>query len=204
MSQAPALSSTLTLADTPNSVAWARRHVVDMLRGWGVCSEETVDTARLVVSELVTNAVRHPGTEVDRPLSCSDLESVSTVALVLEATDSMVRISVRDHDPAPPMLKEVGVEATGGRGIFLVAQLSTRWGHYLCRPGPDKVVWAEVPLVSGGTVAASRSSTTDCQEADTADTGLCDDPQAVSSRPRTSGDRRRRRQLDCYASFGMP
>jgi len=169
------MSSILTLPDTPNSVTWARRHVVAVLRDWNVYSEETVDTARLVVSELVTNAIRHPGTMADQPLAYSELKSVSTVELVLEANSSTLRISVQDRDPAPPMLKEVGVEATGGRGLFLVAQLSMRWGHYLCRPRPGKVVWAEVPLASGSSVEDSRSRTTNAHEAGPADAGIDSD-----------------------------
>ncbi|MDD1057801.1 ATP-binding protein [Streptomyces cocklensis] len=147
--------STLTLTDTPSSPASARRHVADVLRGWGVCSEETVETTRLVVSELVTNAIRHTGKAAD--LLPSGPELVSNVELVLEATDSMVRISVRDRDPTPPRLKAVDVEAAGGRGIFLVASLSTRWGHYRCQPDLGKVVWAEVPLLSEGSAGSSHS-----------------------------------------------
>ncbi|WP_327290473.1 ATP-binding protein [Streptomyces sp. NBC_01198] len=156
MSQASPLISILTLADTPSSPASARRHVADVLPGWKVCSEETVETTRLVVSELVTNAIRHPGTAAGS--LPSNPEPVSTVKLVLEATDSMVRISVRDRDPTPPRLKEVGVEAAGGRGIFLVASLSTRWGHYPCQPELGKVVWAEVPLLSESSVGSSPTS----------------------------------------------
>jgi anti-sigma regulatory factor (Ser/Thr protein kinase) len=147
--------STLTLAGSPSSPSSARRHIADVLRGWKVCSEETVETTRLVVSELVTNAIRHPGTAAGS--LPSGPEAVGTVELVLEATDSVVRISVRDRDPHPPRLKEAGVEAPGGRGIFLVANLSTRWGHCLCRPEPGKVVWAEVPLLSESSVGSSRS-----------------------------------------------
>lgn len=72
-----------------------------------------------MVSELVTNAIRHPGAAASSLPSGPD--PVSAIELTLEATDSMVRISVRDRDPTPPRLKEVGVEAAGGRGIFLVA-----------------------------------------------------------------------------------
>lgn len=109
-------------------------------------NEDVVETIRLVVSELVTNAVRHPGPEAGQSLSYSDLESVSVVQLVLEASESRVRVSVWDRDPAPPLLKDVGVEATGGRGIFLVACMSATWGHYPCGPGGGKVVWADVPI----------------------------------------------------------
>lgn len=50
--------SRLALADTPNAVALARLHTADVLSGWGV-SCDIVETAKLLVSELATNAVRH-------------------------------------------------------------------------------------------------------------------------------------------------
>ncbi|MFG2848509.1 ATP-binding protein [Kitasatospora sp. NPDC048296] len=56
MSQARTGFSQLALADTPNAVAWARRHTADVLRSWRV-PPDTIETAKLIVSELVTNAI---------------------------------------------------------------------------------------------------------------------------------------------------
>jgi anti-sigma regulatory factor (Ser/Thr protein kinase) len=139
------MTSRLRLADLPNSVAWGRRHAVDVLRARRLCHEDVLETIRLVVSELVSNAVRHPVGDADRPLTYAERLSVGTVELVLEAGGAVVRIAVWDRDPAPPLLRDVDVEATGGRGIFLVARMSARWGHHLCHPGEGKVAWAEVP-----------------------------------------------------------
>lgn len=151
MSQAPHPCNTLTLADTPNAVGLARLHTVDVLSRWGVPSD-VVETARLLVSELVTNAVRHSEEGETQASTYSSRYTARTFALTLEKLWDAVRVSVWDHDMRPPVLKEVGAEAEGGRGIFLVAMTSRNWG---CRPAvgvPGKVVWAEVALVPVGRV----------------------------------------------------
>lgn len=155
MSQAPILRNTLKLADTPNSVTWARRHTVDVLRRWGILSEDVLETARLVVSELATNAVRHPEKNDAQGTSYSDFRAVHIFELLLEITDTVVRVSVWDRDPTPPQLKEVRLEESSGRGIFIVANVSARWGHYRPSAAPGKVVWAEVPM---STSSSTRDS----------------------------------------------
>ncbi|MEV7776938.1 ATP-binding protein [Kitasatospora sp. NPDC088351] len=73
--------SQLALADTLNAVAWARRHAVDVLRRWRV-PPDTIQTARLIVSELMTNAIRH--THTDEEVSpYSPLSPVRKVTLPL-------------------------------------------------------------------------------------------------------------------------
>lgn len=141
--------SRLALADTPNAVALARLHTADVLSGWGV-SADVVKTAQLLVSELATNAVRHSedGEEPAPPFSSQS--SVQTFELLLEAVSGAVRLSVWDRDPRPPVLKEVGVYATGGRGIFIVAAMSRAWGYYPARSAPGKVVWAEIARAATG------------------------------------------------------
>ncbi|MFJ4504257.1 ATP-binding protein [Streptomyces sp. NPDC088864] len=139
--------SRLALADTPHAVALARLHTADVLAGWGVAAD-VVDTARLLVSELATNAVRH-SEEGEEPVSASPSRSgVRTFELMVEAVPGAVRLSVWDRDATPPELKEVGVDATGGRGIFIVAALSRAWGYYPALSTTGKVVWAEVALAS--------------------------------------------------------
>ncbi|WP_330454559.1 MULTISPECIES: ATP-binding protein [unclassified Streptomyces] len=137
--------SRLALADTPNAVALARLHTADVLVGWGV-SSEVAETAKLLVSELATNAVRH-SEDGEAPTSLPPSQSgVETFELLLEVVSGAVRLSVWDRDPRPPVLKEVGVDAMGGRGIFIVAAMSTAWGYYPARSAPGKVVWAEIAI----------------------------------------------------------
>ncbi|WP_330241380.1 ATP-binding protein [Streptomyces sp. NBC_00525] len=141
--------SRLVLADTPNAVALARLHTADVLAGWGVAAD-VVETARLLVSELATNAVRHSEDAEEPAPPYSSQSDVRTFELALEAVPGAIRLSVWDRDARPPVLKEVGVDATGGRGIFIVAALSRAWGYYPARSTTGKVVWAEIALASTG------------------------------------------------------
>ncbi|MYY03638.1 MULTISPECIES: ATP-binding protein [unclassified Streptomyces] len=148
MPHEPPRKSRLALADTPNAVALARLHTADVLSGWGV-SADAVETAQLLVSELATNAVRHSEDGEEPPPFLSQ-SSVQTFELLLEVVSGAVRLSVWDRDARPPVLKEVGVDATGGRGVFIVAAMSRAWGYYPARDAPGKVVWAEVALAATG------------------------------------------------------
>ncbi|MFJ8040495.1 ATP-binding protein [Kitasatospora sp. NPDC096147] len=144
MSQVPTARSHLLLADTPNAVGWARRHTRDVLSRWQV-PPDLIDSVLLVVSELATNAVRHPAAKQPEKLTSAVLSKVQTFALDLQLHGRAVVVQVADHDPQPPVLQHVGEEAEGGRGIFLVEHMSSRWGHYQ-PPGGGKVVWAELRL----------------------------------------------------------
>ncbi|MGP3980570.1 ATP-binding protein [Streptomyces sp. KR80] len=144
MSQARPGISQLALADTPNAVASARRHAVDVLRHWQV-APDLVETARLLVSELTTNAIRHP--KPDRNTSSDSLLStVRTVTVTLRLDAWRLLLMVQDNDRRPPVVKTVGEAAENGRGLFLVGCMSTRWGYYHPTPRPGKVVWAELSL----------------------------------------------------------
>ncbi len=118
------------LAAHPGSPAQARRLTRARLTGWSVC-EDTCETAALVVSELVTNAVVHTAS--------------SQIVCELQDGEDLVRIAVRDEGCAPneshpsPQLPE----EEHGRGLLLVDALCRAWGAQ--EYGPGLVVWAEVP-----------------------------------------------------------
>lgn len=144
MNQAPPPTSELTLAATPNAVAWARRHTVDILRRWRF-PDEGIEVARLLVSELATNAIQHA-----RPAETSRTMNIgfagpSTIVLRLWPTDEGIALSVSDRDPQPPTPRTSDNSTTGGRGLFLVEAMAIRWGCYPTRLHPGKIVWAEVP-----------------------------------------------------------
>jgi serine phosphatase RsbU (regulator of sigma subunit)/anti-sigma regulatory factor (Ser/Thr protein kinase) len=106
--------------------AWVRRQLVD----WDL--DAVGELAELLVSELVTNALRH----ASRPTTLT--------ALLL---DEIVTLAVSDADTPLPRLRKVSDADEGGRGLQLVAMLAARWG---ARPTPDgKVVWCDLPLPRG-------------------------------------------------------
>ncbi|GAA2727542.1 ATP-binding protein [Streptomyces nogalater] len=118
------------LAAHPGSVAQARRLTEARLSGWAVCAD-TCDSAALVVSELVTNAIVHTAS--------------SRVVCELHDHDDMVRIAVRDEGCAPgePRPSPQRPDEEHGRGLLLVDALCRAWGAQ--EHGPGLLVWAELP-----------------------------------------------------------
>jgi len=121
------------LAAHPGSAAQARRLTRARLNGWAVC-EDTCDTAALVVSELVTNAIVHTAS---RHIVCE-----------LHDGDDLVRIAVRDEGCAPgePHPCSPRGEEEHGRGLLLVDALCHSWGTH--EHGPGLLVWADLPRES--------------------------------------------------------
>lgn len=141
MSQPLPPVSDLALAAIPNAVFWARCHTVDVLQRWGFPAEGT-EVARLLVSELTTNAIEHA-----RPLGSSDAArpAPGMILLRLWPTPTGIVLQVGDNDPRPPTPQSPSDSALGGRGLILTAAMATRWGYHPRRPHPGKFVWAEVP-----------------------------------------------------------
>jgi hypothetical protein len=119
------------LAAHPGSPAQARRLTRGRLTGWSVC-EDTCDSAALVVSELVTNAIVHTAS--------------TRIVCELHDGDDLVRIAVRDEGCAPGQPHAAGrtrPEEEHGRGLLLVDALCDAWGAH--EHGPGLLVWAELP-----------------------------------------------------------
>lgn len=121
------------LAAHPGSPAQARRLTRARLNGWSVC-EDTCDTAVLVVSELVTNAIVHTAS--------------THIVCELHDGDDLVRIAVRDEgcatgQPGQPHPSGPRSEEERGRGLLLVDALCRAWGAH--EHGPGLLVWAELP-----------------------------------------------------------
>ena len=125
--------ATLTLGADAGSVRAARDFTVAILRRRGM-AERSADIA-IVVSELVTNALRHAlgasgGTRLRRP-----------IRLGLLQPGPCVLCAVADPSKATPMLQTPGSLAETGRGLHIICALSDQWGSTT----PDdagKVVWA--------------------------------------------------------------
>ncbi|MEU6216026.1 ATP-binding protein [Streptomyces sp. NPDC047022] len=122
------------LAAHPGSVARARQLTRARLGVWAVC-EDTRETAALVVSELVTNAIVHTAGE--------------RVLCELRDADDVVRIAVRDEGCAPGEPRPVPQrpDEEHGRGLLLVAGLCRAWGVQDASPG--LLVWAELAREAG-------------------------------------------------------
>jgi anti-sigma regulatory factor (Ser/Thr protein kinase) len=132
------LCSYLELGALPTAVACARLHARHLMWEWGL--NGLAADIELLTSELVTNAVKATAGRDDRP----------AVRLQLSSDRTRVVIEVWDADPRPPAPMDLGEDGTpdteeeGGRGLFLVAALSTRWDWYLTREPAGKFVWCEV------------------------------------------------------------
>jgi hypothetical protein len=108
------------------SVSEARAWVCSQITGWELPG--LAEPAALLASELLTNALRHASGPIELQ------------ALLL---DEMVTLAVRDAEAPLPRLRRVGESDEGGRGLQLVASLSSRWG---ARPtAAGKVVWCDLP-----------------------------------------------------------
>ncbi|MEU6309810.1 ATP-binding protein [Streptomyces sp. NPDC047014] len=144
MNQVPPSISELTLAATTNAVAWARRHTVDILQRWRF-PDEGIEVARLLVSELATNAIQHARPAVSSAATSAESAGPGTIVLRLWPTDRGVVVSVSDNDPRPPAPRVSNSSATGGRGLLLTEAMAKRWGYYPTELHLGKIVWAEVP-----------------------------------------------------------
>ncbi|WP_031025552.1 SpoIIE family protein phosphatase [Streptomyces sp. NRRL WC-3725] len=114
----------------PREVARARHLVRERLLDWGL--PQAVETAELLVSEVVTNAVRHA--ESDR----IGLRVVRTDALLFEVTDD---------EPALPAMVSAGPYDESGRGLRVVSRLAREWGA--SASGHRKTVWFEQAVTTG-------------------------------------------------------
>jgi anti-sigma regulatory factor (Ser/Thr protein kinase) len=122
------------LADT-SAAGQARRLVSNLLTAWN--RAEDVEVARLLISEVVTNAVRFAG-------------RLTALQLALVAHPDRIRFFVGDGSPLHPVLRTVHPSDESGRGIHLVATLASAWGVVDPPPeeGHGKQVWFE--LCAGG------------------------------------------------------
>lgn len=118
----------VTLPPEPRSARSARRFITDALRGED--TEQWELAAKLLVTELVTNAILHARTEI-------------TVRLALE--DDGPRILVSDRSPRMPSPRSYSSDATTGRGLALVERLSSDWGIEAHEGG--KTVWAKLGTI---------------------------------------------------------
>ena len=120
------LTAQTQLTPGPSAPGRARAFLTETCRRWH--AEDFVTDAALVVSELVTNAVRHAGTEM---------------RLGLELRDGMLTVRVHDHGPGLPRLIPPAERGFGGQGLAIVVQLAQAWGVAV-EDGGGKAVWCRL------------------------------------------------------------
>ncbi|MEV6862245.1 ATP-binding protein [Streptosporangium subroseum] len=120
----------MKLPALPSAARFGRRFARRQLRLWEL--DELAEDVELVISELLTNAVR---------AALSSAGPLSQVLLRLRLTPAGVHVEVSDPDPTPPAPAAPTDLAEAGRGLALVAALSEEWGYERLATG-GKTVWA--------------------------------------------------------------
>ena len=128
----------LRLPATREAAGKARRAVERLA---GELDPEVLADVRLLVSELVTNSVRHAG-----------LGQGDSVRLRAEAANARVRVDVTDSGPG--FDPSAALSKVAGWGIYLVDQLADRWG--VAREGGTRV-WFEIEAARSGLLSGQRS-----------------------------------------------
>ena len=128
-------SSVQMLPYTASSVGVARRRLIGDLTEAGVYEATACDVG-LVLSELISNALRHATPLPGRLIKVS-----------WRLNHDCVEVAVSDGGgPTMPMVSKPAANALGGRGLGIVDRLSLRWGVDTHQDGSETTVWAALPL----------------------------------------------------------
>jgi len=119
----PVNASRVHLEPHESQVRVARRHLHEACREM---HRDLVEVAVLLVSELVTNAIRH---------------GQGAVGLVIKKFPSRLCVEVTDDGPGLPSARAPHNHHAGGRGLILVERLATEWGVTPLARRPGKTVW---------------------------------------------------------------
>jgi anti-sigma regulatory factor (Ser/Thr protein kinase) len=114
------------LGATLEAARAARSCVADVLTAWDVPAD-LIDTARLLTSELASNAVTHGQGEG------------STFTVEVRSFGCCFGVDVADHSPSAPVVRSLATDIEHGRGLLLVAEVPDSWGYYF--EGGRKHVW---------------------------------------------------------------
>jgi anti-sigma regulatory factor (Ser/Thr protein kinase) len=154
------------LDGTRADVGAGRRFVRQTLEAWDC--ESVVESAALVVSELITNVVLHARTAVE---------------MRLHRRGDLVRIEVADHSPTLPRLRRFTGQAATGRGLQLVEAMGSAWG--VDSKSGGKVVWVELAVEPSGRSRAAADADVDVDLAAFEALGGWDDEGGTPPQART-------------------
>ena len=142
----PMDAGAFALVTLPTSPFWARRYTRVFLDSCRGISADTAETAELIVSELVTTAVRFAG-DPARTLRYSERANASLISLSLRHFHGCLLIEVYDADSNPPIRSLADDHAENGRGLMLVDALSKEWSYFF-PPGVGKVVYCFLEILT--------------------------------------------------------
>ena len=125
-------SATTSLPPDPTSARACRRFLLDTLDEWD--ADQFADDAVLLLSELVTNAVLHAGTDID---------------VQVQLDRDILRVEVRDGDPRIPSVRQYSLLSGTGRGLALVAGTAKTWDAEAVPETGGKRVWFELESADG-------------------------------------------------------
>ena len=121
------MEASILLRSDPTSAYAARNFVADTLEAWGV-GLYVMETAVLLASELVANAIVHARTPI---------------VVGIDSTNDHLKIAVKDNSAQLPTRRLCADELARGRGLQLVDVMANRWGS--SHDGCGKTVWLELP-----------------------------------------------------------
>jgi len=121
--------SVLDLAPVLDGPRWARRFTETVLHAWQL-SPEVIDTAELLVSELVTNAIA-----ATAALPADSHLGTPLISLTLRFSPDWLVIEAFDRNPDLPVMMDPDLDSVSGRGLLLVQALSKEWGYQYLESG---------------------------------------------------------------------
>ena len=121
------------LGATPEAVGAARSYIANVLAAWEI-PEDLIYTARLLTSELATNAVTHGAA------------AGGMFTLEVRYFGCCLGIEVHDSSAKVPILRSVADDTEHGRGLLLVAEVADSWGYYF--ESGCKHVWFHLHITS--------------------------------------------------------
>jgi two-component sensor histidine kinase len=133
----PQTMSTLLVA-VPRAAGDARAFTTLVLGAWGL--SHLVETTELLVSELVTNAIKHAGGIMDPPGDLTKvIGKIPPVMLSISHCDALL-VQVWDVSDEPVVRRTADDDDVDGRGLDLVDALARKWGCEVLESG-GKIVW---------------------------------------------------------------